>query len=738
MSEEITRSRKLVLKRIASIKEGGSKKIYKDETIQEVFSSAKSLSNSLRKMAKADLLDRERDGQSYSYKLSNKGKKRLQEINKRERERKVEEKDLFNYEDGVNEFVNYFENDAYGYEQVKKAGIGRRYVYLDYELLEKFNVELADDLITDPDNVLQAAREAVNSLPELTEDVDVRIKNISEIEVQSISELSAKDLNRLVSVEGVIQSVSRPGSIIETAIFECVDCGDRYERAQDGDKLKSPYKCECGSRKFNCINENHNTVRYVSIKEKPNRRSRNKTVAILKGELAEDETKNLEAIGSAVKVTGYLDPYKKSKRDDHYNFRLVCNNIEIEETKWDIVDLTPEEIEKIKEISDRDDVFDYLSRSLAYEQIKNEDLMKKSFLMWLVGRTQDFGNLHVLNIGDPGTAKSHLGTIISDKFGKVVKAVATGATEVGLTASVVKDEVTGEFSAEGGSLPMADGGFHITDEIDELKNEYYSAFNEALSDGKISLAKADIQTEINADVSEYSVGNPKNYSFDPMEEKYKQIPISKDDLISRYGLILATTNNDSSDEDSLQDEREKIRHIMNRGDSENFEEDDYLEEDLLRKYIYYAQRSYPVLNEPAKKAIEDVYMSLFESQDSDQNFVKPRHANALTILSIGFARLELSNEVTEKHVRKASEFFSRCYRSIDFEIGKDDFSEIEGQNTKRLRTIRDFFQAEERIEFEYNELEDEFEFDEDDLQKSLDILSREGEIAIRGNEVIVL
>ena len=725
---DLSRSRKKLLRKIAELETTTTRHLFEEDDISDLFTSKGSLSNVLSELADADILEAERDGQRYEYSLSEKGRNRLQRIKKRERQRKEISDDIFDYENGINEFIEFFESDEYGYSEIESAGIGRRYVYLDYQLLEKFNVELADDLISDPERVLDACAEAVNSLPEINDEVDVRVKNVSDIETQTISDLSAKDLNRLVSVEGVIQSVSQPCTRMDYGIFECAQCGDRYEKKQETGKVKSPYKCDCGSRDFDVLRVKHNTVRFVRIKEKPTKRSRNKTVAILEGDIAEDESKNLEAIGSGVRVIGYLETYKKNKRDDYFTFRLNCNNIEVEETKWDLEELTDSEVDQIEEISRRDDLFNHLATSLAYEEIKNAELLKKAFLLWLLGRTRNFGNLHVLCVGDPGTAKSHLASIVEDRFGKVIKSVATGASKVGLTASVIKDEVTGEFTAEGGAFPMADGGFHITDEVDELEKEHYSAYNEALSDGSITLAKADIHTEITADVAEFSIGNPKYYSFDPYQELYKQIPIEKDDLISRFGLILAVQSNSSDSEESVQNEREKVDHILNRNDSSNFEGDDYVDPDLLRKYIYYAQRTYPVMTQDAKSELESAYMALFESQESGQNFVKPRHANALAILSLGFAKINLSDEVKAEHVEQAAEFFGRCYKSIGFEIGMDDFSDLANQNTRRKKAVLGYLKRQSESPVEVQNMAEDLDISESDVESVVDLMLREGEL----------
>jgi len=729
MSDDISKSGKIILKRIS--KTDGrttSSTLYKEnKAISEAYGSQKSLSNSLRELADKKYLERERDGKGFEYWLADKGQKFIRNLKKRERERKKKEDNIFEYEDGVEVFVDYFEENKKGKEQIRKAGVGRNYVYLDYKELEKFNVELADDLLTDPDRVLDACREAVSSLPEIDREPNVRVKNVSDIEVQSISDLSAKDVGKMVTVEGVVQSVSKPGSIVVSSICQCKVCGQRYQIDQrDNDKVKTKYKCECDSNNFTTIKENHKTVRFLRIKEKPNKRSRDKMVAVLEGDLADDDSKNLKAIGSGIKVTGYLETHKKRKNDEQYSFRLKCNNLELQENKWNIEDITEEEKEKIEEVAQREDVFEYLSKSLAFEEIKNQKLLKKSFLVWLLGRTNNFGNLHVLTVGDPGTGKSHLASYIEDNFGKVIKAVATGATEVGLTASVVKDEVTGEYTAEGGSIPMADNGFHITDEIDELDKDHYSAFNEALSDQQITLAKANIHAELSADVSEYSVGNPKGYSFDSYEPKYKQIPIDKEDLKSRFGLILAVESNSNDTEESIQSELEKADHILSRAKAKSFD-DDYLDEDLLCKFVYYAQRIYPVIDKEAHKKIKQGYISLFKAQDEDDNFIKPRHCNALAVLSIAFARMELSSSVEVRHVESALEFFRECYSSIDFEIGRDSFSDIDSKNTRVLREIKQELDGVEG-NMDVQDLVENLEFDEDQVEDGLDSLMSEGEV----------
>lgn len=728
---DIKNDRLMLLKKVKKQEEISPSDLYNnDETVEETFGSKRTVQRALKELCNSDedkaaLLSREKSGKKWMYSLSDRGQSYLRKVKKRERQKKDEE-DIFDYDTGYEEFLEYWEKEKYGFQEVQKASIGRNFVYLDYEDLERFNYELADDLVADPDRVLDAAEEAVRSMPEADNDVEVRIKNVSEIETQSINDLSARDRNKLVTVEGVIQSVSRPGSKIVSAEFECENCGMRYTKEQDSQNLKSPYKCnDCGSRKFDPVQENHKTVRYVSVKEKPDERNREKIIAVVEGDLAEDESKNLKAMGSGVKIVGYLDTYLKNKNDEFQSFRLIANNIEIEDSKWQVDELSREEVDRIHELSDRDDIEEYLPESLAYSEIKNNHLLKKAFTVWRLGKNSNYGNLHVLCVGDPGTGKSGLGNYMAENDNKVLKSVATGASEVGLTAAVVKDEMTGEWTAEAGSLAMADGGFHITDEVDELDDDHYSAYNEALSDESISLAKAGIQAELSADVSEFALGNPSPYySFDEHTPKIEQVPIDKDDLISRFGVMLAVENDKDTEK-----QMEKVEHILQRGEDQSFEGEDHISEDTWFNYVHYASRISPYLTDDAHEKILSACRSLFEQGDDDR--LKLRHAEALASISCAFAKMNLSEEVQPRHVDSAFDFFTECYKSIGFDLGSDDFTSVDSQNNRKRRLVQETYEqlsGPDDRKVPVDDLVDEVDLSEKLVVDALESLKSKGEM----------
>ena len=166
---------------------------------------------------------------------------------------------------------------------------------------------------------------------------------------------------------------------------------------------------------------------------------------------------------------------------------------------------TADEEELFKQWASTPNIYERITRSIAPAIFGSDDL-KKAVACLLFGGSRKVlpdsttrrGDINVLMLGDPGTAKSQL-----LKFAQLVSPVGIytsgkGSSAAGLTCSVVRNPQTRNFVVEAGAFILADGGVVCIDEFDKMRVDDRVAIHEAMEQQTISIAKAGITTRLNS------------------------------------------------------------------------------------------------------------------------------------------------------------------------------------------------------------------------------------------------
>ncbi|MEM0128599.1 MAG: minichromosome maintenance protein MCM [Thermoplasmata archaeon] len=607
-----------------------------------------------------------------------------------------------------------------------------RSLSIPFATVEAIDTALADVLLERPETVLAAGSRAMQetlpfpeaSAPELR----LRVTGLPATAHRPIREIREGDLGRFLAIDGIVRKVSEVRPQIRDAVFQCLSCGVEFHEPQDEGSLVFQPPIECpsaqggcgkpaGRTRFRLLAERSTFVdaQRIEVQETPESLHRGAhpqgLAVLLLGDLAGHVVP-----GNRVVANGTLRSYQRivgtgrggTVRNATFDLLLLGNSIESKEPMLDEVVLTEEEERQVRQFEGDPTVVDKIVLSLA-PTIKDMDQEKEAIALQLFGgvekrhpdgvRTR--GDIHILLIGDPGTAKSQLLRYVAEIALHGIYTSGKGATAAGLTAAAVKDDFAGgRWVLEAGMLVLADGGMAVVDELDKMTPEDRSAMHEALEQQTVSVAKAGITATLNARCAVLAAANPKLGRFRQDTPMAQQLDLPAT-LLSRFDAIFSILDKPQPERDrKLAAQILKSHHVSDRlGEAGGAAVPPTpFSAAFLKKYVAYArQRVRPVLSPASLKALEDFYVRVRRQGEGPDAPVPitARQLEALIRFSEAAARARLSPEVgvedAERAIRVVENFLGRVSRddkgALDIDLVMTGHSHSQRERLEVLLSI---------------------------------------------------
>ncbi|KAH9259288.1 hypothetical protein BASA81_002331 [Batrachochytrium salamandrivorans] len=519
--------------------------------------------------------------------------------------------------------------------------------------------------------------------------VFVRITHLPSPE--SLRDLRCVHLNSFIKVSGVVTRRTGVLPQLKEVIFRCVSCESFTDPMLITANTKSrrsmplaPSQCDrCQGKntmRFDQERTIYGNFQRITLQESPGtvpagRVPRQKDVVLL------DDLIDSARPGEEIEVTGVFVSHvdrglNMQNKFPVFSTVLEANFVQKREDLISTLRITDADRRQLKKISQDPRVVERICQSIAPSIYGQEKVKTALALAMFGGREKNIddkhrirGDINVLLLGDPGTAKSQCLKYVEKTAPRAVFTTGKGASAVGLTASVHKDAITGEWTLEGGALVLADRGVCLIDEFDKMSSKDRTSIHEAMEQQQISISKAGIVTTLQARCSVIAAANPIGGRYDAQRSFTENVELT-DPIIQRFDCLCVLQDVVNQSDDERLAKFVVASHVRSHPDSNtvinvfdgntvlgqqrNGEgEGDLLNQETLRKYIIFSKSIRPRLNPSVldQEKIVDVYVQLRKHSGGGDSVnaggvpIGVRHCESIIRMAEAFARMHLRDFV---------------------------------------------------------------------------------------------
>ncbi|KAF2007899.1 minichromosome maintenance protein MCM [Amniculicola lignicola CBS 123094] len=520
---------------------------------------------------------------------------------------------------------------------------------------------------------------------------------VSDVPVQyTLRQLRQSHLNCLVRVTGVVTRRSGVFPQLKYVKFDCAKCGVTLGPFhQDSNvEVKISFCQNCQSRGPFTVNTERTVYRNyqkLTLQESPGtvpagRLPRHREVILLWDLI--DSAKP----GEEIEVTGiYRNNYDASLNSKNgfpvFATILEANHVVKSHDQLAGFRLTEDDEREIRKLSRDPKIVDKIINSMAPNIYGHTDIKTAVALSLFGGVSKEApghhrirGDINVLLLGDPGTAKSQVLKYIEKTAHRAVFATGQGASAVGLTASVRRDPMTSEWTLEGGALVLADKGTCLIDEFDKMNDQDRTSIHEAMEQQTISISKAGIVTTLQARCAIVAAANPIGGRYNSTIPFSQNVELTEP-ILSRFDILCVVRDTvDPTEDERLakfvvhshgrahplvnagygynkpkQPVEDEDGGIMEVDDEANEAKEGEIPQELLRKYILYArEKCRPKLYQIDQDKVARLFADMRrESLATGAYPITVRHLEAIMRISESFCKMRLSEYCSALDIDRA-------------------------------------------------------------------------------------
>lgn len=588
---------------------------------------------------------------------------------------------------------------------IARASVAReKSIQVDFNDLLSFDKKFANDLISDPVRHLQIFRNAAYkqlqieapSYAATLDDFYVRISDLPE--VTPIREIRSTHLGRMIMLDGIVVRATAIKPIIKTAQFRCKICGATQRWEQKGIVLQSPERCNnqtCRGRRASLELDQEGSsftdYQVIGLQEKPEDLPAGQLPRMIEVRLRDDLVDRARPGDRVIAVGILLSTQERAGEAVLRTFRqyIEAANVDASTKEPEAVLITPEDEKLFREMASDPFIHKKIIDSIA-PSIYGLDNIKEAIMLLLCGGNSKVfpdgvkvrGDINVLLVGDPGTAKSVLLQHIVSISPRGLYTSGRGSTAAGLTAAVLREKAGG-MVLEAGAMVLADRGICSIDEVDKMRPEDRVAIHEAMATQTVSIAKGGIVATLNARTAVLAAANPSLGRYDAYRAFTENVnlPVT---ILSRFDLIFVLR-----DEPNPEQDKKVSSHIITMHSLGAPTIVAPMKPKVLKNYVAYAKRLDPEMTPEALKIIEDFYLQMRSVyKETATVTITARQLESLIRLAEARSRAALREQVTPEDAGAVVLLMKRSLAEvgIDVETGRPDIDAI---MTGKPRSVRE-------------------------------------------------